>query len=45
MQMDKKVMDGTVRFVLVRCIGEVIVSGDFDRAQLEATLNTDNLTS
>ena len=38
MGMDKKVVDGRVRFVLARRIGEVAVTHDVSQAQLHATL-------
>ncbi len=41
-RMDKKVLDGTVRFVLARAIGDAFLTGDIDAACLEATLKTDN---
>ncbi len=42
-QMDKKVLDGTVRFVLARDIGEVFVTDAVAPEHLNATLKTDNL--
>lgn len=39
MAVDKKVMDGGLRLVLLRGIGEAVVTGDFDTAQLQKTLN------
>jgi 3-dehydroquinate synthase len=38
MQMDKKVLAGTVRLVLLEKLGRAIVTGDYARAALEATL-------
>ncbi|MCY4095163.1 MAG: 3-dehydroquinate synthase [Gammaproteobacteria bacterium] len=40
MAMDKKVVEGELRFVLPRAIGSVVVTGGFDQENLEATLNT-----
>lgn len=40
MAMDKKVLQGAIRFVLPRSIGEVVVTGEFDPKNLEATLST-----
>ena len=42
-QMDKKVMDGRVRFVIARRIGAVEVTDQIEPAHLDATLETDNL--
>ena len=39
MAVDKKVMDGKVRLVLLKGIGRAIVTSDFDRSALLATLN------
>jgi len=38
MQMDKKVLAGTVRLVLLEKLGRSIVTGDYSQAALEATL-------
>ena len=38
MAVDKKVMDGKVRFVLMKAIGESLVTDDFDLSLLKATL-------
>ena len=38
MQMDKKVLAGTVRLVLIEKLGRAIVTGDYRQAALEATL-------
>jgi 3-dehydroquinate synthase len=38
MQMDKKVLAGTVRLVLLERLGRAIVTGDYRQAALEATL-------
>lgn len=39
MAVDKKVLDGKLRLVLLREMGEAVVTGDFPRDVLEATLN------
>ena len=39
MGQDKKVRDGRLRFVLARGIGEAFVTGDVDRADVEAVLD------
>jgi 3-dehydroquinate synthase len=41
--MDKKVMDGKVRFVLVTALGNVEIRDDVAASALDATLNTDSL--
>jgi 3-dehydroquinate synthase len=41
MAVDKKVLDGRLRLVLLRQLGEAVVTGDFPRAVLETTLNAD----
>ena len=38
MQMDKKVLAGTIRLVLLDRLGRAIVTGDYSRAALDATL-------
>jgi 3-dehydroquinate synthase len=40
MAVDKKVLDGGLRLVLLKGCGEAVVTGDFDQAQLMAVLNT-----
>ena len=40
MAVDKKVLDGGLRLVLLRDIGAAIVTGEFDAGQLRATLDT-----
>ena len=40
MAVDKKVLDAGLRLVLLRDIGEAIVTGEFDAGQLRATLDT-----
>lgn len=39
MAMDKKVVGGELRFVLPSAIGSVVLTGDYDQKNLEATLN------
>jgi 3-dehydroquinate synthase len=39
MSVDKKVLDGRLRLVLLRGIGEAVVTAEFDPAALEATLH------
>jgi len=39
MAVDKKVLNGQLRLVLLRQLGEAVVTGDFPREVLEATLN------
>ncbi len=41
MAVDKKVLDGQLRLVLLRALGEAVVTADYPRAELEATLCTD----
>ena len=38
MAVDKKVLDGRLRLVLLKCLGEAVVTDDYPRAKLEATL-------
>jgi 3-dehydroquinate synthase len=38
MSVDKKVVDGTIRLVLLRAIGEAVISSDFDRSRLDEML-------
>ncbi|MHB8743895.1 MAG: 3-dehydroquinate synthase [Sulfuricaulis sp.] len=38
MAVDKKVLDGRLRLVLLKRLGEAVVTADFPRAELEATL-------
>lgn len=38
MSVDKKVLDGQLRLVLLRSIGEAVVTGDFDNAKLNKQL-------
>ena len=39
MAMDKKVVQGELRFVLPKSIGTVVLTGEYDQKNLEATLN------
>jgi len=39
MSVDKKVMDGRLRLVLMQDIGKAVISGDFDRDALKQTLH------
>ena len=39
MAVDKKVMDGQLRLILLRGIGKALATADFDQAILQATLN------
>jgi len=39
MGMDKKVVDGTLRLVLARGIGEVVVTEEIDHSALKETLS------
>ncbi|MHA6492214.1 3-dehydroquinate synthase [Pseudomonas borbori] len=41
MAVDKKVLDGRLRLVLLRAIGEAVVTSDFPREILNATLSAD----
>ena len=41
MAVDKKVLDGRLRLVLLRAIGEAVVTSDFPREVLNATLDAD----
>ncbi|MFP6851414.1 MAG: 3-dehydroquinate synthase [Pseudomonas sp.] len=41
MAVDKKVIDGKLRLVLLRGLGEAVVTGDFPREILNATLSAD----
>lgn len=41
MAVDKKVMNGKLRLVLLRSLGEAVVTGDFPREILDATLSAD----
>src|SRR5690554_2931032 len=38
MAVDKKVLDGQLRLVLLKCLGEAVVTADFDKQALHAVL-------
>ena len=38
MQMDKKVLAGSVRLVLLEKLGRAIVTGDYSQGELDATV-------
>jgi 3-dehydroquinate synthase len=38
MAVDKKVLDGRLRLVLLKRLGEAVITDEYPRAQLEATL-------
>jgi 3-dehydroquinate synthase len=38
MRMDKKVLAGTVRLILLEGLGHAVVTGDYSRQALDATL-------
>ena len=40
MSVDKKVLEGTIRLVLLKAIGDAVVSADYSKEALQATLNT-----
>ena len=40
MAVDKKVLDGQLRLVLLKHLGEAVITHDYPRTELEATLNT-----
>jgi len=44
MSVDKKVLDGSLRLVLLKALGEAVVTSDFDHDQLAKTLNRDSLS-
>jgi 3-dehydroquinate synthase len=41
MAVDKKVLDGRLRLVLLRQLGEAVITDDFPREVLDATLRAD----
>ena len=41
MAVDKKVLDGQLRLVLLRRLGEAVVTADYPREILDATLRSD----
>jgi 3-dehydroquinate synthase len=38
MSIDKKVVNGTIKFILLKSLGEAIITSDYDPALLEKTL-------
>jgi 3-dehydroquinate synthase len=42
MRMDKKVIDGKIRLVLQKGIGDSVITRDYDTKYLKATLQTSN---
>jgi 3-dehydroquinate synthase len=42
MSMDKKVVDGKIRLVLQKGIGDSVITSDYDTKHLKATLQTSN---
>jgi len=45
MSMDKKVVDGKIRLVLQRGIGDSVITSDYDRKHLKTTLQTSNFSA
>lgn len=45
MSVDKKVMDGQLRLVLLRALGDAVVTADFDAAMLQQTLGAETGTA
>ncbi len=41
MAVDKKVLDGRLRLVLLKGLGEAVITDDFPREVLDATLRAD----
>jgi len=42
MSMDKKVIDGKIRLVLQKGIGDAVIASDYDAKHLKTTLQTSN---
>ena len=42
MSMDKKVVDGQIRLVLQKGIGDAVITSDYDTKDLKTTLQTSN---
>jgi 3-dehydroquinate synthase len=42
MSMDKKVVDGQIRLVLQKGIGDAVITSDYDTKHLKTTLHTSN---
>jgi len=45
MSMDKKVVDGKIRLVLQKGIGDSVITSDYDKKHLKATLQTSNFSA
>jgi 3-dehydroquinate synthase len=45
MSMDKKVVDGKIRLVLQKGIGDAVVTSDYDTKHLKTTLHTSNFSA
>jgi 3-dehydroquinate synthase len=45
MSMDKKVVDGQIRLVLQKGIGDSVITSDYDTKHLKTTLQTSNFSA
>jgi 3-dehydroquinate synthase len=45
MRMDKKVVDGQIRLVLQKGIGDAVITSDYDMKHLKTTLQTSNFSA
>jgi 3-dehydroquinate synthase len=45
MRMDKKVVDGQIRLVLQKGIGDAVITSDYDAKHLKTTLQTSNFSA
>ena len=45
MSMDKKVVDGKIRLVLQKGIGNAVITSDYDQKHLKTTLHTPNFSA
>jgi 3-dehydroquinate synthase len=45
MSMDKKVVDGQIRLVLQKGIGDAVITSDYDKKHLKTTLQTSNFSA
>jgi 3-dehydroquinate synthase len=45
MSMDKKVVDGQIRLVLQKGIGDAVITSDYDTKHLKTTLHTSNFSA
>ena len=45
MSMDKKVVDGKIRLVLQKGIGDSVITSDYDAKHLKTTLHTSNFSA